>query len=102
MSRLPLEKLDLHEIYKALATTPEKSVAVESFCRNPRRCVIDVRSPGEFEAGHVPGAVNVPRFSDAQRARVGTTYKELGSAKVVDLGLEITTGQLCHSVSEWQ
>ena len=100
MSRLPLEKLDLHEIYKALATTPEKSVAVESFCRNPRRCVIDVRSPGEFEAGHVPGAVNVPLFSDEQRARVGTTYKELGSTKAVDLGLEITTGQLSHLVSE--
>ncbi|MEC7680457.1 MAG: tRNA 2-selenouridine(34) synthase MnmH [Planctomycetota bacterium] len=99
MSRLPLEKLDLHEIYKALATTPEKSVAVESFCKNPRRYVIDVRSPGEFKAGHVPGAVNVPLFSDEQRAEIGTTYKELGSEKAVDLGLEITTGQLSRLVS---
>jgi tRNA 2-selenouridine synthase len=37
--------------------------------------VIDVRSPGEFAADHVPGAVNLPVLSDAERAQVGTVYR---------------------------
>lgn len=36
--------------------------------------VIDVRSPGEFAEDHVPGAVNLPVLSDAERAEVGTIY----------------------------
>jgi tRNA 2-selenouridine synthase len=36
--------------------------------------VIDVRSPSEFAEDHVPGAINLPVLSDAERARVGTIY----------------------------
>lgn len=36
--------------------------------------VIDVRSPGEFAEDHVPGAVNLPVLSDAERAEIGTAY----------------------------
>ena len=36
--------------------------------------IVDVRSPGEFEQGHVPGAVNLPLFSNEERAQVGTVY----------------------------
>jgi tRNA 2-selenouridine synthase len=36
--------------------------------------IIDVRSPGEFALDHVPGAVNLPVLSDAERAEVGTIY----------------------------
>jgi rhodanese-related sulfurtransferase len=34
--------------------------------RGERPVVVDVRTPGEFAAGHVPGAVNVP-FLDVSR-----------------------------------
>ena len=34
--------------------------------------VIDVRAPSEFAEDHVPGAINLPVLSDAERARVGT------------------------------
>jgi len=30
--------------------------------------LIDVRSPGEFAQGHIPGAINLTLFSDAERA----------------------------------
>ena len=33
--------------------------------------VIDVRSPAEFAEDHVPGAINLPVLSDAERAEVG-------------------------------
>ena len=36
--------------------------------------IIDARSPGEFAIDHVPGAVNLPVLSDAERAEVGTIY----------------------------
>lgn len=50
---------------------------------------IDVRSPSEFESGHILGAINVPLFDDDQRAKVGITYKETGSEEAVITGLEI-------------
>ena len=36
--------------------------------------IIDVRSPGEYALDHLPGAVNLPVLSDAERAEVGTIY----------------------------
>lgn len=36
--------------------------------------LIDARSPGEFAEDHLPGAVNLPVLSDAERAEVGTIY----------------------------
>ena len=36
--------------------------------------IIDVRSPGEFALDHVPGAINLPVLSDAERTEVGAIY----------------------------
>ena len=38
--------------------------------------IIDVRSPAEFAEDHIPGAVNMPVFSNQQRAEIGTLYKQ--------------------------
>ena len=38
--------------------------------------IIDVRSPAEFAEDHIPGAINLPVLSDAERAEVGTIYKQ--------------------------
>jgi len=38
--------------------------------------VIDVRSPAEYAEDHVPGALSCPVLDDAERARVGTIYKQ--------------------------
>ena len=43
--------------------------------------VADVRSPGEYAIGHIPGAVNIPLFDDDQRAEVGTVYKKEGNKR---------------------
>ncbi len=51
--------------------------------------VIDVRSPGEFAQGHIPGAYNIPLFDDAERARVGTLYSKTGAGSAILKGLEI-------------
>lgn len=49
--------------------------------------IVDVRSPAEFTRGHIPGAVNLPLFSDEERARVGTLYKQQGRDAAVLEGL---------------
>ncbi|SMO66422.1 tRNA 2-selenouridine synthase [Saccharicrinis carchari] len=48
--------------------------------------IIDVRSPGEYNKGHIPGAVNIPLFSNEERADVGTVYKQKGQEKAIELG----------------
>ena len=50
--------------------------------------VLDVRAPIEFTQGHVPGALNLPLFTDEERARIGTTYKQMSQERAVHLGLE--------------
>jgi tRNA 2-selenouridine synthase len=62
--------------------------------------VIDVRSPSEYRKGHVPGAVNIPLFSDEERARVGTVYKQQGRDAAVLLGLEIVGPRMAEMVRE--
>ncbi|HXB94715.1 MAG TPA: tRNA 2-selenouridine(34) synthase MnmH [Puia sp.] len=52
--------------------------------------IADVRAPAEFAQGHVPGAVNLPLFTDEERARVGTTYKQQGKEAAILLGFELT------------
>jgi tRNA 2-selenouridine synthase len=56
--------------------------------------ILDVRSPGEFAAGHVPGAASLPLFSDAERAAVGTCYAREGNQAAVRLGLDFVGPKL--------
>jgi tRNA 2-selenouridine synthase len=52
--------------------------------------VVDVRSPSEYNAGHIPGAFNIPLFDDGERAIVGTKYKKEGRSKAILKGMELT------------
>jgi len=54
-----------------------------------RKATIDVRSPGEYAQGHIPGAYNIPLFGDAERAIVGTLYSKAGTDAAILKGLEM-------------
>jgi len=56
--------------------------------------VVDVRSPGEYTCGHIPGAVNMPLFDDSQRAEVGTLYKNECNIKAVLRGIDLAAPQM--------
>lgn len=60
--------------------------------------LLDVRSPGEYDHAHIPGAINLPLFSNAERAQVGTCYKQQGRDEAVELGLAIVGPKLAHFV----
>lgn len=48
--------------------------------------IIDVRSPGEYAEDHVPGAINCPVLSDAERSEVGTLDKQVDPFEARKLG----------------
>lgn len=48
--------------------------AVDAQSLSKYDAILDVRSPGEFEEDHIPGAENLPVLDNAERAEVGTIY----------------------------
>ncbi len=62
--------------------------------------VIDVRSPGEYAHGHIPGARSLPLFTNEERAIVGTLYKQSGRDAAVLEGLRIVGPKLAAIVEE--
>jgi tRNA 2-selenouridine synthase len=56
--------------------------------------VCDVRSPSEFSAGHIPGAFNIPIFSDKERESIGIKYKKEGRIPAIIEGLDLTGPQM--------
>jgi len=51
--------------------------------------VVDVRSPSEFSAGHIPGAFNIPLFDDEERKAVGIRYRKSGRFGAINEGLKL-------------
>lgn len=51
--------------------------------------IIDVRSQGEFNEGHIPGAFNLPLLNDEHRIIVGTTYKKQGKYAAMQVGYDL-------------
>jgi tRNA 2-selenouridine synthase len=49
----------------------------EQPCNRTYSEIIDVRSESEFADDRMPGAINLPVLNDAERAQVGTIYKQV-------------------------
>ncbi|MBC3785384.1 tRNA 2-selenouridine(34) synthase MnmH [Spirosoma utsteinense] len=62
--------------------------------------VVDVRSPGEYDQAHIPGAVSIPLFDNEERALVGTKYKNAGKDSAVLLGLDLVGSKLAGFVKQ--
>ena len=94
--RAALSKSDLIDQAEALQSEDHLAMPVvdvdASFC-NRGFPVIDVRSPGEFRRGHIPGAFNVPLFDDAERAEVGLLYKRSGREQAMERGVELASSK---------
>lgn len=67
--------------------------------RNAEIPLLDVRSPAEFERGHIPGALSFPLFSNEERARVGTLYKREGQEEALLEGLRIVGPKMAEMLS---
>jgi len=67
-----------------------KTTQVDNFLKlSVNTPIIDVRSPSEFENGHIFGAINMPIFSDAEHKIIGTKYKQESRDTALATALEI-------------
>jgi tRNA 2-selenouridine synthase len=64
------------------------------------RVILDVRSPGEFEQGHIPGAHSFPLFTDEERAQVGTLYTKSGREAAYFAGLDFVGPKMSSFVKK--
>ncbi len=63
-------------------------------------CLIDVRTPLEYEDDHIPGAANIPLLSNGERVEIGTIYREKGSQEARIRALELTCERFPEIVRE--
>ncbi|KEO84213.1 tRNA 2-selenouridine(34) synthase MnmH [Tumebacillus flagellatus] len=68
----------------------------------PERVLIDVRSPGEFAEGTIPGAVNVPLFTNEERAMIGTVYKQESPAAARRLAMLTVSPKIPQLVEQME
>lgn len=89
----------------------EAMIDLETALKKRRENVllVDVRTPAEYTEATIPGAINVPLFSNEERAEIGALYKHQGkmiarrrgvevvAPKIPELIAQIVTAQRNHS-----
>ncbi len=80
---------------------PIQKLTIQDFLQlaqhNP---VFDVRSPGEYNHAHIPGAHNLALFTDDERAVVGTAYKQQSREQAIKTGLDYFGPKMRKMVEE--
>lgn len=64
--------------------------------------VLDVRSPGEYNHARIPGAHNLPLFTDEERKIVGTAYKQQSREEAIKIGLDFFGAKMRKMVEQAQ
>lgn len=72
----------------------------EFLTRSQNHPVLDVRSPGEFDHAHIPGAISLPLFSNEERAIIGTIYKQKGREPAMMKGLEFYSASMQRIIDD--
>lgn len=62
--------------------------------------IIDVRSESEFALDHLPGAINCPVLSDAERVQVGTLYKQTGTFEAKKIGAALVAHNIAAHLKQ--
>lgn len=62
--------------------------------------VVDVRSEGEFQQGHIAGVVNIPVLNNEERRQVGIDYKYKGQAAAIQTGFRLVGPRLAGIVND--
>lgn len=82
-----------------------QKLAIDDFLQLAKEhTVIDVRSPGEYNHAHIPGALSLPLFNDEERKVVGTTYKQQSRENAIKIGLDYYGSKMrtmVEQVEEW-
>ncbi|MBE9488555.1 MAG: tRNA 2-selenouridine(34) synthase MnmH [Bacteroidetes bacterium] len=77
----------------------KENISAQQFIAESKdNIIVDVRTPLEYENGHIIGAFNIPLFSNEERAVVGTIYKKVNKEKAVEKGLEFVGVRMADMV----
>jgi len=68
--------------------------------RHQQALLVDVRSPAEYSEASIPGAINVPLFSNEERAEIGTLYKQQGKMTARRRGVIIAAPKIPDFVAQ--
>ena len=80
---------------------PVEKINIEYFLElSKNHPVVDVRSPGEYNHAHLPGAYSLPLFTDEERSVVGTAYKQESREKAIKHGLDFFGPKMRGMVEE--
>ena len=78
-----------------------QKITIEEFLELARlHPVLDVRSPGEYNHAHIPGAQSLPLFTDEERKQVGTAYKQQSREAAIKIGLDFFGGKMKKMVED--
>lgn len=79
----------------------KKKIGIEKFLELSASVpIVDVRSPGEFKHGHIPGSFNIPLFNDDERAEVGIKFNREGREKAIIKGLDLIGSSMSKKLSD--
>src|SRR5882724_1558290 len=62
--------------------------------------ILDARTPAEYALDHIPGAVSAPVLDDAQRAEVGTLYKQVSAFEAKKLGAALVAQNVARHIEQ--
>lgn len=71
-----------------------KEITAEQLMEQWHAVPVDVRSPIEYEESHIPGAVNIPLFTNEERIEIGTLYKQKGNMAARWRAMEIVAPKI--------
>ena len=77
------------------------TVSIEDFLLlRSSQSLVDVRSQGEYQEGHIRGAINIPLLNNDERVIVGTAYKQRGQQEAIREGFRLVGPRLGEILSE--
>lgn len=62
--------------------------------------IIDARSEDEYAHDHLPGAVNWPTLNNAERALIGTLYKQVNPFEAQKLGASLAAANIARHIAQ--
>lgn len=72
----------------------QRGVGIDALAIHGER--IDVRTPAEYDLDHIPGAINGPVLSNAERARVGTLHATSGAFEAKKVGAALISRNIAN------
>ncbi len=74
------------------------SLPVDALLEGGFDAILDARTPSEFAQDHIPGAVSAPVLDDAERAEVGTLYKQVSPFEAKKLGAALVAKNVARHI----